>query len=101
LVAARYVKKPVPKEALVLIKEEDYQAYLRQARAGGQVRLRLFAGPRSRAFVFQGGKAYEVKVADDGLIEINWRASEADSTIMVAVHFTNGATSLSRFPALR
>jgi glucoamylase len=101
LVAARYVKKPVPKEALVLIKEEDYQAYLRQARAGGQVRLRLFAEPRSRAFVFQGGKAYEVKVADDGLIEINWRASEADSTIMVAVHFTNGATSLSRFPALR
>jgi hypothetical protein len=100
-VASRYVKKPVSQEALARVSEEEYQKALRQAQTGAQVKLQLFAEPRSRAFVFQSGKAYEVKVAGNGLIEIDQRAGEGDSDLLVAVQSPTGATAFRRFSALR
>ncbi len=97
VVAARYVKKEPPREALMRVAEDAYQEALRRAQTGATMRLQVMVEPRSRAFVSLGGKVYEAKVADNGLIELQWRVPEGEAVVLVGVHSPGGATAFRRF----
>ena len=97
VVASRYVKREPPREALMRVAEDAYQAALRRAQTGATMRLQVMVEPRSRAFVSLGGKVYEAKVADNGLIELQWRVPEGEAVVLVGIHSPGGATAFRRF----
>jgi glucoamylase len=95
IVAARYTLKPVPADAGGAQSGEAEEAW-QPVEAGAFVDLGGATDGGARVYALVDGEAREVKVNRQGAAELNVRVPEGESTVVIGIHKSNGATAFRR-----
>ncbi|PYS89244.1 MAG: hypothetical protein DMF64_18190, partial [Acidobacteria bacterium] len=98
LVAARYVAQAPPPNAGASTDAFPDTKVLRHMPAGTTFNVRAPLPRGSRLFVMLGNEARELTPDARGVVELNVRVPEGETTIITAITTTDGATGVARLP---
>jgi len=95
IVAARYASKPVPADAGGAGSGDAEEAWP-PVEAGTTLSVSGAAEAGARVYAWANGEARELKVNERGVAELDVRVPEGDSTVVIGLHKSNGATAFRR-----
>ncbi|HYP01165.1 MAG TPA: alpha/beta hydrolase-fold protein, partial [Pyrinomonadaceae bacterium] len=95
IVAARYVAKNIPADAGGAASGEAEETR-QPVEAGTLVHLSSPVEAGMRVYALANGEAREVKVNQQGRVELDVRVPGGESTVVIGIHKTNGATAFRR-----
>lgn len=95
IVAARYTMKPVPADAGGASSGEAEEVRP-PVEAGTTLNLSGAAGTDARVYALVNGEAREVKVDGKGTAGLDVRVPQGESTVVIGIHKSNGATAFRR-----
>ncbi|MGH9941373.1 MAG: glycoside hydrolase family 15 protein [Pyrinomonadaceae bacterium] len=96
IVAARYVKQPIPAKAMLLGDDRLGEEMFATRAAGEVTPFDVRFAPGTRVFVGVGDQRREVEVKPDGAARTEIVIPQGESWLFLAVHAPSGATAFSR-----